>query len=753
MAFIPDQPAGEQYPVDDDSISLLDLLDVLLEHRWWIALMTVLGVLTGGAYALLATPIYEADTLVQVEDPKSGGLGGGGAFGELSSMFNVRSPTTAEIEIIRSRLVVSRTVNQLGLDRSVEPRYLPMAGRWLSARAEAPGNVELPGLGTFITGTDAIEVESFEVTRQWEGMPFTVTLTADGYTLSSADDEPLGKGKPGVPLRFGSAGNGGQLLLKTAAGAPGSQFTLVKQAELIATEELQKRLKIAEQGRQSGIVKVSLEDPDPVLAARIINEIGSLYVRQNIERKSAEAEKSLEFLTEQLPLLRAELETAERKYNAFRSRNKVFDLSTEAKVMLDESVDLRVKLGELQRARIDLASRFTETHPRIKVVDSQLRELRAKLGALERRGGSLPGLEQELLQLTRDVKVSGELYAGLLNSYQQLRLAKASQVGNVRVVDAGAEPVLPVKPRKALVVAIASLVGLMLGLGLAFLRNAMHHGIREAGEIERQLGVSVFGSVPHSTEQDGIVREAKKQGGRLQLLANKYPEAIAVESLRSLRTALQFAMLDAYNNLLLLAGPTPGLGKSFVSSNLAAVLAAGGKRVLLVDADMRKGQLHRYFGLGRGPGLSELIAGTATPETAIHRDVAPGLDLLTTGTLPPNPAELLMSPAMARLLSELSGRYEMVMIDAPPILPVADALALAPQVGTVFLLARAEITSIGELEDATRRLAQAGAQPKGVVFNDFDTRRRRYGYGYGYGYGGYGRYRYRYKAYEYKREA
>jgi tyrosine-protein kinase Etk/Wzc len=328
-----------------------------------------------------------------------------------------------------------------------------------------------------------------------------------------------------------------------------------------------------------------------------------------------------------------------------------------------------------------------------------------------------------------------------------LRLVKEGKVGNVRVVDAPVVPERSIKPQRAQILAISGVLGLLLGMGLAFLRNSLRPGIKEPADIESATGLHVFATVPHSVEQDKLSKLIKGQVQGTHLLAVTHPDDPGVESLRSLRTALQFGMLDARNNIVLFTGPTPGIGKSFTSANFAAVLGAGGKRVLLIDADMRKGHLHQFFGLKRGHGLSELITGTRELASVVHSSVAPNLDLITTGTMPPNPGELLMSPVTVQLLEGLSAQYDLVLIDTPPVLAVSDTQVLASHAGTVFLVARAEVTALGELQESTKRLAQTGVPVKGVVFNDLDTSRQRYG-GYGYKYS-----RYRYTNYQYGKTA
>ncbi|OIN93903.1 MAG: tyrosine protein kinase [Comamonadaceae bacterium CG1_02_60_18] len=726
---------------DEDSINLLDLFDVVLDQRWLIAAVTAVVIALGGAYAYVATPIYESNTLIQVEDSKSGA---GGLLGDVGTLFDIKSPATAEIEILRSRLVIGQAVDNLQLDLNITPKYLPLFGRWLARRATTPSEPGFMGLGGYVSGTESLQVAHLVVPQALEGVRYSVILTAQGYDLVSPDGVKLGQGRPGQALLFKHEGATGDLLVADAIGQPGAEFYLTKLSRLGVTEALQKDITIAEQGKQSGVIRASLEGADPARISQILQQVGALYVRQNIERKSAEAEKSINFLSSQLPQLRKELESSEGKFNQFRNRNGVFDLGGEAKVMLDQSVNLHLKQLELQQRRKELESRFTAQHPSVQTLDAQLKQITTQIGVLESKSRTYPNVEQDMLRLMRDVKVNNELYTTLLNSFQQLRLVKEGKVGNVRIVDVASVPEQPIKPKRSMVVALAGVLGLLGGLGLAFLRNSLHPGIRNPDDIEQHLGLHVFATVPHSKDQEELAAEHKNQTGSTQLLANLRPEDPGIESLRSLRTALQFAMLDAPNNLVLITGPTPSIGKSFTSANFAAVLGAGGKRVLLIDADMRKGHLNKSFGLERGHGLSELIAGSQTLAQVLHKNVSAQVDMITTGSMPPNPAELLMSPNTVALLQTLSSQYDIVLIDTPPVLAVSDTQVLAPQCGTVFLLARAEVSTLGELQESGKRLSQSGVAVRGVIFNDLNVSKRRYGYGNGYKYS-----RYRYTQYHY----
>lgn len=733
------QPTPQPIQDEGDEINLLALLDVGIENRWLIAVSTAVVIALGAAYAFLTTPIYEANTLIQVEQSKS--TNAIGPLGDVGNLFEIQSSVAAEIEILRSRLVVGRAVQNLQLDLSVTPKYLPLVGRRLARFANQPSDPGFLGMGGYITGNESLKVVSFDVPAALQGGRFSVVLTAQGYDLLSPDGAFLGKGALGQPLDFAVNGQQGRLLAASAVGKPGAAFYLARSTLLTETEALQRSLIIDEQGRQSGVIRASLEGGDPWRIARVLNEIGTLYVRQNVERKAAEAEKSLGFLGTYLPQLRAQLEESEIKFNQFRNQNGLFDLGTEARTVLGLAVTLQSKLLELQQKRQELAARFTAVHPSIQTIDAQIKKVNDDIAALNGRVRTFPNLEQDLLRLTRDVKVNNDVYVSLLNASEQMRLVKEGKVGNVRIVDVAAVPEHFVKPRRFIVVALAAALGLLAGLALAFARNSLRPGIKDPADIEVRAGMHVFATVPHSLGQAALFRNAKARMPGTHLLAVAAPQDPAVESLRSLRTALQFAMLETANRLVLVTGATPGVGKSFISVNFAAVLGAADKKVLLVDADLRKGHLHQYFGLGREQGLSEVVSGSFKLENAVHRQVAPNVDFLATGTLPPNPAEVLMTPATQALLQLLDSAYDIVVIDSPPVLAASDAAVLAPLAGAVFLVARAEVTSLGELQESAKRLAQSGAQIRGVIFNGLNLSKHRYGYGYGYGYK-YGRYRY-----------
>jgi tyrosine-protein kinase Etk/Wzc len=728
----------------DDEINLAEYIDILVDRKWLVAGVTALGLALGVAYALLATPIYQSNLLIQVEDvaPDAKGF-----LGDATSLFEVKTPATGEIQILRSRMVLGNAVDANQLYINAKPRYLPIVGTWLARRSHDLSTPGFLGLDGYVTGREDIEVERLNVPPELEdGKPFTVTALGENrYQLDHEDlRQPL-TGTVGQPLEFAGDADTGpiSMMVSQLDGRPGAQFRVSRASRLATIEDLQKRLQLGEQGKQSNVITVSLEDSDRARLTTTLNAIGAAYVRQNVERKAAEAEKTISFLDSQLPEFRKQVEASEDLYTRFRNKNGTIALDEEAKGVLGQTVELQTKLLEAQQERRALAAKFTDINPRVKIVDGQIAAINREIGALNNRVSKLPTIEQDALRLERDVRVNNELYKSLLNSSLQLRLVKEGKVGNVRLLDRAVPSKIPVKPQKPLVAALGLVLGLLAGVALAIVRSLFMGGIRNPQEIEAHTGLNVYSVVPFTQEQLAIEQRISAKTPGMQLLAISNPESPPIESLRSLRIALQFAALESGNNRVMITGATPGVGKSFISANFAAIMAVAGKRVVLVDADMRKGHIHQQFGTQRENGLSELLAGMIGTDQAIRRGLVPNLDLITTGKLPLNAADMMMSETFAKLLDTLSAQYDLVIIDTPPVLVAADAAAASVLAGVVLLVARADQTQLGELNESAKRLTQVGKPASGVIFNAMDMTRRHYG---SYKYGGYRYTEYKYKA-------
>jgi tyrosine-protein kinase Etk/Wzc len=332
--------------------------------------------------------------------------------------------------------------------------------------------------------------------------------------------------------------------------------------------------------------------------------------------------------------------------------------------------------------------------------------LQADRAAINAQLKGLPSAELKTAQLLRDVTVSTELYLQLNNKAQEYRVLKSSIAGSARILDEPMVSRLPVRPSRPGVLALSLVLGLTLGVAHAFARQAFRKGVSDPARVEAQLGVPIHATLPLASK-----RETRA------VLAQTHPRHPVTESLRGLRTRLQLLLRDSPNNVIALTGPSPGVGTSFVALNLAWVLADAGKRVLLVDANLRGGTLHRGFRAEPALGLSVVLRGTASLEEAVRRIPGQSLSFLSTGALPPNPAELLQSDAFTALVARMSAGYDLVLLDTPPILAVTDAALVGRHAGMNLAVVRAGVHPMKELSAALRRLEQDGVPVRGIILN------------------------------------
>lgn len=718
---------------DTDEIDLRQLLGTLIDHKWWIAGITGTFFLIAVAYALLATPIYRADAIVQVESkvPSLPGLS------DISQSLGIGGGTaeaTTEIALITSRAVVGSAVDALKLDVEVKPNRFPLLGGYFARKAERSDPDALAdvrfGMARFGWGGDKLDVFQLDVPRHLVSETLTVVVGERGaYELLDDSGDLLLKGEVGKP----ATGKGITMQVASARAHPGMRFEVTRQRHLTVVGELQKKVAVSESGKESGILTLAYENADPDLAQRFLQQVAQAYVRQNVERNSAEASAQLTFVKEQLPSVRNQVDAAQKALSSYQMRANSVDLSLQTKGLLDQEVAVETSIQQLRLQQAEMDRKFTRDHPAYQALMRQIGELEGRKSGFQGQVKQLPEAQQELLRLTRDLQVSNEMYTGMLNQAQQLDVARAGTVGNVRIVDAAeVDASTPLKPRKALVVLIGTLLGAFLSIAFVLLRQMLNRGVEDPAQIE-ELGLPVYASIPVSAQQQSdSVRGKFRADGKLHLLAVKDPADLAIEAVRSLRTSLHFARLEAKNNIVLISGASPNAGKTFVSSNLAAVIAQAGQRVLIIDADMRKGTLHKALGAAQTPGLSDLLVGKVGLADVVR--TLPGVEKLSfiaRGDVPPNPSELLMHSNFTSMLEQVAGEYDLVIVDTPPILAVTDAAVIAHHAGTCLMVARFGLNQAKELALAKHRFEQNNVRIKGAIFNAVERRATGY-YSYGY---------------------
>ncbi|NAR98459.1 polysaccharide biosynthesis tyrosine autokinase [Acinetobacter haemolyticus] len=712
----------------EDTIDLKELFFALLAQWKLIALCVMLSLVCALLYLRTTPNTYSVDALVQVESSKGASAA---LLGDLSQVIDQKSPAQSEIEILKSRLVLGSVIQALNLDINISNPNDTFVQRLLGKPDDA---IEYAPKGiTFQDGQKSFEVRQFDVPQAFLDKTLNLNFKADQFELIDTQTDEILLSAPLNQVNQLSNHYGVWKLSVFSRDQLETNYLIRKRSLPAAVKAISANYSVAEKGKLTGILGLSYQGEDKQHITKVLNAILSAYSAQNVARKSAETEQTLKFLDEQLPELKQQLDKAEREFNKFRQQYNTVDVTKESELYLTQSITLETKKIELEQKQADIAAKYTAEHPAMREINAQITAIKKQIADLNSTLKQLPDLQRQYLQLYREVEVNTQLYTALLNSYQQLRIAKAGEIGNVRIVDTAVEPVEPIKPKKLQILILAIFLGGFIGTLIALLRNMLRTGIKDSSQIERELDLPVYATVPHSPVQETRMSILKKKKS-IPILAVKNSDDIAVESLRSIRTAIHFALSNAKNNIVMIAGPAPEVGKSFISTNLATIFAQSNKKILLIDADLRRGYLHKYFNKDVKPGLAELLTGQAELSQVIQETEVSGLSIMTRGKNPANPSEILSSEQFKTLLETLSPQYDHIIIDTPPILAVTDGIIISQYVGVTLLVARYAKSQMKELELSLNRFDQAGVKVNGFILNDIQRASGGYGYGYNYAY-------------------
>ncbi len=731
----------------EDEIDLKELFFTVLKYWYIILAMALLGLLLAILYLKITLPVYSTNAILQVEGKSaSSDL----LLGDLAG-FDSKSEVSTEIEILKSRMILGEVANSLNLNVVLEP----FVEDKFDARFDALFNkdkklfVHHDKVGVnYVDGNKKLVINKFEVSDDLVDADFKLEiLNASDYQISLLKDKRVlltlkAKKSTGIEKLTSKGLIALDLDFQNMAG---EKFLLKKQGLLRSTSAISSQLSASEKGKGTGILSLSMQGVHKEEITNTLNKIIDVYVAKSLEKKSAEKEKTLAFLNKQLPAIKSKLESAEARFNNFRGANKTIDVDKEAQLLLEQSIRLDKTKLELEQKRAELRTRFTDEYPLLQQIEVQLNTIIEKKTALNARLKALPEIQQQYLKMYRDVKINTELYTNLLNDYQKLKIAQSGEVGNIFVIDKAVTPIKEIKPKKALILLIGLLLGIMLGLILVFIKKLLNTGVRDATELEMATGLSVLASIPYSKIQNQVTKRQKKSVLLYNLVnqpnrsrALQQSADMAIEALRSLRTALLFASHNVKNNVIMITGASPAIGKSFVSANFAAVLAEAGKKVVVVDGDLRRGYLHQYYQSNNKYGLSNYLSEEGNEddiEVIKKKTSIDGLDFIPRGKSPLKPANVLMSNKFQEFLLELSNSYDYVLIDSPPVLAVTDSNIIGALAGSTLVVARYDKSSVNEVKYAVDKLEASNANVVGLIFNGVRKEAgRAYDYQYGYNY-------------------
>ncbi|EPR5449794.1 polysaccharide biosynthesis tyrosine autokinase [Yersinia enterocolitica] len=685
-------------PSATDEIDLLALFKVLKNNYIKIGIFTLIFIILAVAYSFLATPIYQANATLQYDKMSQVSL-----LDQMSDVMpfaNSNSQVDSEIEVIKSRMVLGKTVSNLNLDTQITP-----AGFFAK----------------FLNNDVKAEISLYNVPEALVGEPTVLTyLGNEQYSLSI--DGKLFDGEVGKLLSL----DGISLLVSSITAEAGQEFTIVKNVSYSTIENLRKILTIEEVGKATGIINMDIKGPDKAENVKILNSIIQNYVDQNTERKKEVTNNTLLFLDEYLPKIKIKLDNYENQLNTFRKQNESIDLSLEAKAALDTALQVEEKLNELIFKEVEIQQLYTRNHPAYQSLLDKRQQLLREKEKISKAIQKLPNTQQQIVRLTRDVESEQAIYNQLVAKQQELSVLNSGITADVRIIDSAESQPNAVAPKKALILVLAAILGFIVGCAYVIAREFFNNKIKGTEDID-VLGINVYATIPFSTHEKKLIAEGNKHP-----LALENPADTAVEAIRSLRTSVYFSVMNQGNNLVMVTSASPGVGKSFVTSNMAVVLANAGKKVLLIDTDLRKGRIHKAFGLSNKLGLSDYLSQSDTSQPNIHNSVIENLDVICRGKNVTHSSELLMSERFKRLLDTVKGQYDIVVIDTAPILAITDSAIIGKYVGTSLLIAYYGVNTVKDIELSFKRFKQNDIEITGVILNGIDAKSDDYNYVYEY---------------------
>ena len=737
---------------DNDEIDLMALLFAILRGWKIIVFFAVLGLLIGILYSRYVNPTYRSDALIQIEENSKGVAALGADISELIGGSQA-SKAEAEAELIRSRMILEPVVNLLHLRIRLSDPNISAIDRIKSNSTDT--QINKPEGVSLKTEDGKVEVSQFNVSQDYLNQPFTLTRSATGFVLSNGFDDF--KGQIGKAHQF--RGTDGQIQITVNdLPADGYPINITKQSLQTTTEQINTELSVSEKGKQTGIIQLSMTGANQQQTSSILKQIVFSYIDQNQSRGSEETTKTISFMETQIPTLKKKLEDSEAIFNEFRKKYGTIDVGKEAELLLTENSQIDAQLNELKLKKADLTTYYTEEHPLVIQINEQLEVLNDRKNEIDDTIAGLPEIQREFLQLSADTAINREIYLTLLKNYEQLKIVKAGQIGFARIIDLPINNFKAIAPKKLLIIILATLLGSMLGTMLVLLKNMLRNVVKDPERLEAKTGVPVVATVPRSPLLTRLRKSNKKAPNRL--LAYVDNNSLSYEAIKSLRTNLMFGMpaqgrAGQRAKVILITGESPGVGKSFISSNLTEVFAQLDKKVLIMDADMRLGELHKMFSMSQDNGLadylsqdkthlskdnSEVLEIVANQEdylaSFIHPTGIDNIDFMPRGQHPRNPASLLANGSFDHLMKELNLHYDYIVIDSPPVLAASDAMILSQYADKVLMVARYDKSIEGQVVYAVNQMNKANIQVDGIILNDVQQGLlSKYSYHYSYAYG------------------
>lgn len=709
-------------------------LKLLLSHKLGLLLTFLLGVGLAWLYLISTKPVYETSALVEVVER------GNVYDDEGNGTIDFNAPTiNEEANRLRSRRVLQPVVDEFDLRTEVTPRRVPVLSE-LAAR--------IPVLSDNISGLEAakayawddssLELAELDVPRNLEDETLILTALGDGkYSLAHEDRVLLESGSVGQRLQI-DLGNDRLITLavRSLDARAGVQFDVVRYSLEETITQLRDSLSTETSDSKSRMITVKLAGENPDKIADLTNAIVNEYQKVRLGSENLATRTELEVYEEDLPRVETELREAEVALSTFRRNSQSYDEDEQTRAKIRQLDKLETQLIDLQIERDELAERYTNVHPSLRKQNKEIAVIERAISTIASSIRSRPDTQRELSVLEQEVETKLSLFTEMNEDLQRLRVAQAGNVGSVDIFDPALAPRKPVSPNAAVALVGATLGTLFLYLLWLTLRSALTTTITDQESLERASGLPVYMNIPNSSAQKRIASGPAVVDPRRLLPGPNTPDAIvnsrvlalakpddySVENLRGLRSMLDDVMAGAENNVLMVTSPLPSMGKSFVSLNLAVLLAQAGRRVLLIDADYQRGQLHKSLGLPVGPGLPEVVGGKSELRETVKVTSVQNLYCIPRGfSGDAGGSETPSDKEFAAFMQVVAPRFDIAIIDTPPVLSVATAGTLGRHAGSTIMVVKEGEVKEPQLNETIKRLMFSGVRVSGCILNGSST--------------------------------
>lgn len=712
--------------IDLEYTDVKKLFVSVLEKKWKILFISF----AFGVFILFLSyfkmPSYKTTVLIDLNSSK-----GSASLSNLVSKINpILSQDEAlneeEITIIKSYAVLEPVVKKLKLDIAVEPKFFPMFGKLFFYRYEDDGSTQsglaIPflGMNNFAWGGESIKIDSFHVPNSMKGEKFIITYLGNNkYTLTDSDGKKIINGKLNENLNYKYYKEQVSINISEIKARPGIKFKITQLSIDNAIDEILRNLNISNAGKKADLITLSYQGQNPENISRILNSIAESAVRQDINQKQEQAKKTLEFLRKHEPKVRADLAESETILHNYRSKTGNVALDQETKITMDNIAFLQNQISQVLIQKGQVEQKYTQESLQIKDVNTTIEKLTQEKEKYVKKLKTLPNADQIALNLMRDVDIQNQIYINLVEKIQQFELLKAGTVGDLSVVSYAFVPLNSSDlPRKNIVIfsIIFSIFSLIL---ITLIRRLMFVGIQDPDIIESKFNINCLATLNESKIQRKQVQDFKKNKIKyMKFLAEIDSFDLTVEGLRSLRTNLAYQNQYTKNKIVVLLSPKPDAGKTFISANFAYILAENGKKVLLIDGDLRRGNLINYFDSRSSPkGLSEVLVQNLNCAELIMKTRVKNLDFLPRGNYSDKITSIIDSNNIEKLLMEISVPYDYVVIDTPPILSVSDSFHFCKYLSIPIIIFSNEDHDEKEIQISLKKFDMSCQELNCFIFN------------------------------------